>query len=319
MRRAFLFSVCAAVSAGAFAQGYAGGSVSEIRTRIAEEARGWKGVPYVYGGSGPAGFDCSGYTQYVYRKAAGIELPRRARDQYAIGTAVTKEEAQVGDLFIFDTIGGPSHVGIYLGDGNFSHAASEGSPSGIKISKITDNYYATKFLAGRAVLPRQQGSPQGQSSTQPAKPSGSPTGNAQSPGKQASSGSDPGNGQSQAQLSPPPQPPKPEIPVSTIGFTVGPRVLRYNDPIPAYMGTKVEFNVMNKSGADAEYEILFVKGDYDAGSFKLIWSGRKTIKDGTYAVTPEFLLDAIDYWQLVVKGIDGSLKGKRAFKSIQEK
>jgi hypothetical protein len=328
MKRAMITAVLFGLFIGAaFAQGIAAsGSSTELRKKIAEEAVEWKGVPYVYGGSSPSGFDCSGYTQYVYRKVAGIELPRRARDQYAIGVPVAREDAQMGDLFIFDTIGGPSHVGIYLGDGNFSHAASEGSPSGIKVSKISDNYYATKFMIGRSVLPRIEGPRPGPQSSGQASPQGgtqqaqaSTQSQQQTPAAQPSkpSGS-PGAG-SPAQGQAPSQPQKPEIPVSTIGFTIGPRVLKYNDPIPAYAGTKVEFNVMNKSGADGDFELSFVRGDYDSGAYKTLWTGRKSIKDGTYVTTPEFMLDAVDYWQLVVKGADGALRGKRAFKSIPEK
>jgi hypothetical protein len=292
MKRLFVISMTA-ISIGAFAQGYSIGSVAEIRQKITQEAVVWKGVPYVYGGSAPSGFDCSGYTQYVYRKVAGIELPRRAKDQYKVGVAVTEDKLQIGDLLIFDTIGGPSHVGIYLGNGDFSHAASEGTPSGIKISKLTSDGYnwKKKLLTGRAII----SAPQGPSS----------------------------NAKPEPQRTPPPQnqapPSEPEIPVSTMGFTVGPKVLIYNDSIPAYTGTKAEFNVMNKTGVDAQFELIIVKGDYDSGAYSTLWTGKKSIKKDAYVTTPEFSIDTIDYYQLVVKGTDGNLRGKRAFKSIPQK
>lgn len=82
------------------------------------------GVPYVYGGSTTKGFDCSGFTGYVY-KQLGVDLPRDSRSQFTVGEKVSMSEMAKGDLIFFDTGGGSiSHVGIYIGNNKMAHAAS---------------------------------------------------------------------------------------------------------------------------------------------------------------------------------------------------
>ncbi|CEH31026.1 S-layer homology domain-containing protein [Aneurinibacillus migulanus] len=92
------------------------------------------GVPYRWGGASPSGFDCSGFTQYVYKKL-DVSLPRTASQQFEKGTKVSTSSMQPGDLVFFDTGGGSiSHVGIYMGAGKMAHAASgQGS---VKINSI---------------------------------------------------------------------------------------------------------------------------------------------------------------------------------------
>lgn len=106
------------------------------------------GTPYVFGGTTTNGFDCSGFTQYVF-KGSGIDLPRTSYAQYGIGTAVSKDELQIGDLVFFATYdSGASHVGIYIGEENFIHAAR----SGIKITGLSDSYYNRRYLGARRVF-----------------------------------------------------------------------------------------------------------------------------------------------------------------------
>ncbi len=94
-----------------------------VLRRIASTALQYLGVPYVYGGSSPSGFDCSGFVKYVFEQA-GISLPRVADDQYAVGVPVSFENLRTGDLVFFvDDSGELSHVGIYLKDGEFIHAS----------------------------------------------------------------------------------------------------------------------------------------------------------------------------------------------------
>ncbi|AYC28892.1 C40 family peptidase [Paenisporosarcina cavernae] len=101
------------------------------------------GVPYRYGGTTASGFDCSGFTSYVYKKI-GVSLNRTAADQYRQGTSVSKSNLQPGDLVFFNNFAPVSHVGIYIGSGKFISAESEG----IAISSINDSYYWGKYYIG---------------------------------------------------------------------------------------------------------------------------------------------------------------------------
>ncbi len=105
----------AAAPAAAPAQSYSGGSVVDIAYR-------YVGTPYVWGGTTPAGFDCSGFTSYVYAQV-GINLPRSSSAQRNAGTVVSASEARAGDLVWW-----PGHVGIYLGNGQYIAAHSVGNP-----------------------------------------------------------------------------------------------------------------------------------------------------------------------------------------------
>jgi cell wall-associated NlpC family hydrolase len=100
------------------------------------------GVPYVWGGASPSGFDCSGLVMYVFSQV-GISLPHSSYAQYGYGTAVSMSQLQPGDLVFFDGLG---HVGIYVGGGNFIHAPHTGDV--VKISSLT-GWYASTFVGGR--------------------------------------------------------------------------------------------------------------------------------------------------------------------------
>lgn len=115
-------------------------------------ARQYIGCPYSYGASGPNAFDCSGFTSFIYKKM-GISIPRGASGQYKAGTPVSRENIQPGDLvFIADpayTAGYPvSHVGIYIGNGQFIHASSYRG-EGITISNIFTGHYGTYYAGAR--------------------------------------------------------------------------------------------------------------------------------------------------------------------------
>ncbi len=106
------------------------------------------GTPYVYGGTSPSGFDCSGYTQYVF-KQMGYSLNRTAAAQATQGTAVNHGEWQAGDLLFFRYYGGAgiNHVGIYIGNGVFIHASSSG---GVRYNNVlTDSYYISNYVTAR--------------------------------------------------------------------------------------------------------------------------------------------------------------------------
>jgi len=123
------------------------------KKQLLEDAKYYKGGKYVWGGTTPQGFDCSGYVQYLYKKH-NVNLPRTAWAQSKKGLSVNKQNLQKGDLLFFLTDkkrGIPvTHVGIYLGDGKFIHAASK--KKGIIISPINTGYYAGKFVSAKRVL-----------------------------------------------------------------------------------------------------------------------------------------------------------------------
>ncbi len=93
-----------------------------------------KGSPYSYGGTTPRGFDCSGFTQYCFRNALGIEIPRTAAAQASLGESVSMDELQPGDLLFWGSGSGIYHVGIYVEDGTYIHAA--GSGKGVRIQSM---------------------------------------------------------------------------------------------------------------------------------------------------------------------------------------
>lgn len=108
------------------------------------------GVPYVYGGASPSGFDCSGFTMYVYNQL-GISLPHGATPQLKYGTYISRSELQPGDLVFFSDGSYPaSHVGIYVGDDQFIHASSStGNGYCVCVSSLNTNYYSRNFVGGR--------------------------------------------------------------------------------------------------------------------------------------------------------------------------
>lgn len=101
------------------------------------------GVPYVWGGASPSGFDCSGFSMYVYAKM-GVSLPHHAASQYGLGTPVSKDQLQAGDLVFFNGLG---HMGIYIGGGQFIHAPHTGDV--VKISSLSDSWYARTWVGAR--------------------------------------------------------------------------------------------------------------------------------------------------------------------------
>lgn len=120
-----------------------------IGRRVVANSMQYLGVPYVFGGTTPSGFDCSGYVRYVFANA-GIYLPRTADAQYECGYAVSMSELVPGDLVFFSTYeAGPSHVGIYLGDGNFINASSS---RGVSIASLYSSYWGSCYIGARRVM-----------------------------------------------------------------------------------------------------------------------------------------------------------------------
>jgi peptidoglycan endopeptidase LytE len=114
--------------------------------RIVAEAMRFLGVPYVWGGASPAGFDCSGLVQYVFAQL-GISVPRTASGQWSVGSYVPRSQLSPGDVVFFDTLGGVSHVGIYIGDGRFIDAPDVGDT--VQISNLNDAYWSSRYIGAR--------------------------------------------------------------------------------------------------------------------------------------------------------------------------
>jgi hypothetical protein len=117
--------------------------------KISEFAQQFLGAPYLWGGTTPAGFDCSGYIRHVYTKF-GIDLPRTSEDQFKVGKAIAQKDLQAGDLVFFENTykEGISHTGIYLGDNLFISAETKG----VTISNLVTNpYWGPKYAGAKRV------------------------------------------------------------------------------------------------------------------------------------------------------------------------
>jgi cell wall-associated NlpC family hydrolase len=113
-----------------------------------------RGSPYKNGGSDPSGFDCSGFTQYVFAQY-GLSLPREVRDQYKTGKPVDRKALEPGDLIFFTTTEpGASHVGIAVGGDEFVHAPSTSGV--VRVERFSSSYWAPRFVGGRRVLSEDQ-------------------------------------------------------------------------------------------------------------------------------------------------------------------
>jgi len=124
--------------------------LSPLRTQVVFTAMQMVGVPYLWGGSTPTGFDCSGLVQYAYSNA-GFQLPRTAAAQFAASTPLTLENAVAGDLLFFNDRNRPSHVAIYLGEGRFVHAPNGGSR--VSLDNLASSYWRTHFSGAGRIIP----------------------------------------------------------------------------------------------------------------------------------------------------------------------
>ena len=129
---------------------FAGGILartSKIAQQLTRSALRFLGSPYAFGGTTASGFDCSGFVQHVFAML-GIGLPRTADAQYDVGRPAVGGP-RPGDLVFFDTYGGVSHVGIYLGRGQFVHASSS---HGVMVSHLSESYWASRYVGAKRLI-----------------------------------------------------------------------------------------------------------------------------------------------------------------------
>lgn len=126
---------------------------SEERYMLVKVAKSFMGAPYKYGGNTLKGLDCSAYVKKIY-EIFDIQLPRSAREQFKVGSKVGKEELGVGDLVFFRTkryAKYPTHVGIYIGEGNFIHSSSGHGRIGVKIDSLSSDYYSKVYTGATRI------------------------------------------------------------------------------------------------------------------------------------------------------------------------
>jgi len=134
------------VSIAAYGKTFVHGTKADA---IVEIGKRYIGVPYVFGGTTPSGFDCSGFLQYVFREV-GYSIPRLADEQYELGYAARVSELDVGDLVFFSTYtDGVSHCGIYTGDRKFLHVSSS---RGVRIDSLDSDYWSSRFFGARKII-----------------------------------------------------------------------------------------------------------------------------------------------------------------------
>jgi peptidoglycan DL-endopeptidase CwlO len=124
--------------------GSTGPAPPPTHSSVVSIAMRYLGTPYVWGGASPAGFDCSGLVMYVFAQV-GVSLPHSSYAQYGMGSPVSRDQLQPGDLVFFDGLG---HVGIYVGGGSFIHAPHTGDV--VRISSLS-GWYASSYVGARRI------------------------------------------------------------------------------------------------------------------------------------------------------------------------
>ncbi len=120
---------------------------------LVKVAKSFVGAPYQYGGETVRGLDCSAFVKKIY-EIFDVQLPRSAREQFRVGNRVSKDELSVGDLVFFRTkrsAGHPTHVGIYIGDGNFIHSSSGHNRLGVKIDALSSDFYSRTYMGATRI------------------------------------------------------------------------------------------------------------------------------------------------------------------------
>jgi pyruvate/2-oxoglutarate dehydrogenase complex dihydrolipoamide acyltransferase (E2) component len=322
MRRSVVALALAAAAACAAAEP----SEAGLRKAIVETALTFRGVPYVYGAESPNAFDCSGFVRYVYGKATGLVIPRTSKAMFAAGTPVKPNQAQPGDVLVFDTVGGaPSHVALVLDGKSMIHAASAGPVTGVIVSPLSDRYFAPRVIGAREFLERATAipmpAPEPAAAPAPAKPAPSP---APAPAKPAAV---PAPAQTQP-AKPAPSPAAPvsrpaaaadEPVVSSVGFSITNQASIFTDKIPAATGTALQFAVTNDTGADGVFEILFYKMDMDPSKNKTLRKDRVRIGAGKMVEVEPFTFTESGQYKLILKTHDNIKRVERIWRVVDVK
>lgn len=312
-----------------------------LRQRIVDIARQYLGVPYVYGAMSPSAFDCSGFVRWVFQQAAGLSVPRSSRDYISAGNRISLRTAQPGDVLVYDTVGGrPSHVGIFIGNGQFIHAASAGTRTGVIISQVTERYWSPKLIDVRNFLPAAAGSaavarapaaaapvePPAPATAAPATPSATSAPSLPAAPEPASAvASAPAATVAPATTAAPiaAVPPvsasstpaashQPERVIAEIGFEIPERRTSYHDPIPTEKNTELAFTVTNASGRDGRFVVIFYRLDARLNPQE-IHQELVELKQGAAYSLPPFRFEEAGRYRLIVKDNWNSQLLERSF------
>lgn len=297
MKRQILATLAVLTATLAFGQA----SDDATRKKLVDVAFKYRGVPYVYGAESPAAFDCSGFVRYVYREAFGLELPRSARGFYSAGTPIDWKAAKMGDVFIYDTVGGaPSHVSIAVGDGTVIHAVSDGPRTGVILSAMTDRYWEPRLIAARTFFAA------GGATVASAPPAVKPATAAVPATKPAAAAKPAGTA---AAAKPVPE----EVAIVDIGFVIPAEKKTYTDKIPMAAGTSVAFTLTNGTGTDGTFMVLFFRIDPRTYKLQQIHEEKVRLAAKAAISLPPYNYELPGKYKLIVKDSWGNQLFEREF------
>lgn len=121
----------------------------EIKESLEVAYKDWKGVPYLLGGSGYSGIDCSAFMQVIFEDYFSRKIPRTTREQMGVGKNIRKKNVSTGDMVFFKTGAKTYHVGVMVNNEQFLHASTS---SGVMISNLNDRYWQETYLTTRRIL-----------------------------------------------------------------------------------------------------------------------------------------------------------------------
>lgn len=289
----YLIFASAAFAQSSAATGAAASAAKDTRAAVLRIAAGFKGVPYKYGAESPSAFDCSGFVRYVYRAAAGIELPRSARSYVGVGSAVALKDALPGDIVVFNTVGsGASHVALYLGDKRVIHAVSDGPRTGVIESPLTDRYWGSRIIGVRSIV---AAAPAASAPAAAAPPTASPAASSASASAVA------------------PSIPAPSDNVSYIALTLGKAKSIVADAIPTEPGASLAFAVTNDTGAAGDFIVQLYVIDARTFALKELHREKVRLPSGGVIELPSYRFVEPGKYKIAVKGPWGELILERSF------